>query len=226
MARSLRLEINIALLPELRLANNFIKASLGIASRHDAIVRLGVTDAKLSLVPHLTLYQAALPIKKILTLDKELAIIAHNERQHNLASIGLSYNDKEGSVEDRKEVTDSLVDLQESVISRVNPLRDGLLVEHDPAGNNVADLLHASGQLGENIRNTGYGEVGDPRTGGLFRPHDTLNWLSPNTQIDIAYEQSFLSIADMSGSYNAIGLFAMGPYGTCSQLLQRYDLTA
>jgi hypothetical protein len=226
MSSLLKLEINIALLPEPRLANSLVKASWDIARRHNAVIRLGIAGPKLSLVPHLTLYQAAFSVERIPTLDKELARATHGERSYDLTSIGLSYNEEEGSVEDGKEITDSLVTLQERVIFRVNSLRDGLLVERDPAGNNVADLLHARGRLGENIRDTGYGEVGDPRIGGLFRPHDTLNWLSPNTQVDIAYEQSLLSIADMSGSYSAIGLFVMGPYGTCAQLLRRYDLTA
>lgn len=223
---SLKIETNIALVPEPRLADYLTEASCRIARRYGAVVRLGKVGPRLSLAPHLTLYQAALPLEGLPELNEVLSTIAHTERPPYLTSIGLAYNEREGSIEDRKEAVSSLVTLQDRVISMADPLRNGLLLERDPAGHNVADLLLAPGRLGENIRATGYGEVGDPATGGLFRPHDTLNWLEPGTQIDLAYEQSVLNIEDMSGLYPAIGLFAIGPYGTCPQLLARYELAA
>ncbi|HKR81673.1 MAG TPA: hypothetical protein VJR27_01595 [Candidatus Saccharimonadales bacterium] len=218
-----QIEVNIALLPEYRLADQLTKASHGIASRYPALVRLGSAGLKLSLAPHLTLYQGAFPFKNIPKLDSRLTEIAKHEQPHALTSTGLAYNQQEGSIEDRKEVTDALVTLQENLITKVNSLREGRLMERDPAGNVLHGLLQAPGRLGENIQATGYGEVGDPRTGGLFRPHDTLAWLEPGIQVDLAYEQSLLNPRDMSGTYPAIGLFALGPQGTCPQLLAQYS---
>jgi len=219
----LRIELNLALLPAPGLARRLVAASTEFARRHPTVVRLGAGNSRLSLAPHLTLYHVPVPLAELAGLHEGLQAIAHAQDPVRLACTGLAYNHGEASLEARTEVPEALVTLQERVIGLANPLRSGLLIERDPAGNRVADLLDAPGALGENIRQTGYGEVGAPWAGGLFRPHDTLNWFEPGTTVDLAREDTAIDIAALGGEYAALGMFTLGPHGTCPQLLARYD---
>jgi hypothetical protein len=221
----LRIELNIALLPSPGLARRLVAASAEFARRYPAIVRLGTGDSRLSLAPHLTLYQVPVPLHELPGLGEGLRKMAGAQRPVALACTGLAYNGDEASLEARTEVPDALVTLQECVIDLANPLRSGLLMECDPAGNRVADLLDAPGVLGENIRRTGYAEVGAPWAGGLFRPHDTLNWFERGTRVDLAREDTAIDITALGGEYAALGMFTLGPHGTCPQLLARYDFS-
>jgi hypothetical protein len=220
----LRIELNIALLPTPDLAGRLIAASAEFAARYRAIIRLGDGNCRLSHAPHITLYQVPVPLADLPALHDGLRKVAQAQFPLRLTCTGLAYNSGEASLEARREAPDALVALQEAVIDLANPLRCGLLLERDPAGNPVARLLEAPGVLGDNIRRTGYAEVGDPRAGGLFRPHDTLNWLEPGTAVDVAREERGLDVAGLAGQYAALGMFTLGPYGTCPQLLARYEL--
>lgn len=218
---SLRIELNIALLPEPGLADRLVTASHEFAERYPAIVRLGDARFRLSLAPHLTLYQLAVPSSELPSLDEGLRKIASTGSAVSLACTGLAYNADEASLEARTEMPATLTDLQERVIDFANPLRDDILLERDPAGNIVRELLAAPGVLGENIRRTGYAEVGE-----LFRPHDTLNWFVPGTHVDVSGEDVPVDVRSLCGKYPALVMFTLGPYGTCAQALARYEFAS
>ena len=181
-------------------------------------MRLGDIRSRLSLAPHLTLYQLAMPLSELSSLDDGLRKIARAESALSLACTGLAYNAGEASLEARTETPAALAALQARVIDFANPLRDCITLERDPAGNAVRELLAAPGALGENIRRTGYAEVG-----GLFRPHDTLNWFVPGTEVDVSAENVPVDVQALGGSYPKLAMFALGLYGTCAQALARYE---
>lgn len=215
----LRIDLNVALLPDPDLAHRLVAASRKFADRYPAIVRLGDAGQRLSMAPHLTLYQVPVPLAQLSRLHEGLRGIARAGRGLELACTSLAYNDGEGSLEARTDIPGELARLQRDVLELANPIRGGLLLDRDPAGTRLGDLLTDAGALGANIRDTGYAEVGD-----LFRPHDTLNWFEPGTRVDAGAMESLVDLAALSGGYTALGLFALGPYGTCPQLLARYEL--
>lgn len=221
----LRVELNLALVPNAGLADRFAAVSWEFARRYPAVVRLGDGNARLSLAPHLTLYQVAVPLAGLAELHEGLRKVAWSARCLSLACTGLAYNAAEASLEARTSVPEALGALQGRVIGVANSLRGNLLPDRDPAGNRVAELLTAQGVLGDNIRRVGYAEVGDARTGGLFRPHVTLNWFEPGTEIDVAREDIPVGIGALGGEYPALAMFAMGPYGTCPQRLASYEFS-
>jgi hypothetical protein len=214
---SLRIELNIALLPEPGLAERLMAASREFAERYPAIVRLGDVHSRLSITPHLTLYQLSVPQSELSSLDERLRKIANSESAISLACTELAFNVGEASLEARTELPTTLAELQARVIDSANPLRDGILLERDPAGNSAQELLTTPGVLGENIRRTGYAEAGE-----LFRPHDTLNWFVPGTHVDVSREDVPVDIRSLSGGYPTLGMFVLGPHGTCVQALARY----
>ncbi|HSW99767.1 MAG TPA: hypothetical protein VLH38_01900 [Patescibacteria group bacterium] len=179
----MHLELNIALIPEESVGVVQVALSQKLASNFPTIVQLSGPGNKLNLVPHLTLYQAPLRTDALPAMDKALAAIAAKQHKQQLVATGYAYNEGEGSLEVSYATTDQLVNLQEELIAAINTLRGGLYLERDPPGNIVRNLLQSPGRLAENIRRTGYAEVGDPRIGGLLRPHVTLNWFKPGTPL-------------------------------------------
>jgi hypothetical protein len=215
----LRIDLNIALVPDSALAAELIATSTKFADHYRAIVRLGDASARLSLAPHLTLYQVPVPLASLDDLDAGLRRIARSARPLILNCAGLAYNADEASLEAQTESPVELARLQDDVIALANPMRGGVLLERDPAGNAVSAAWETPGVLGGNIRETGYGEVGE-----LFRPHDTLNWFEAGTRVDESAMENMVNTSALSGSYPALALFTLGPYGTCPQLLGRYEL--
>jgi hypothetical protein len=215
----LHIELNIALLPEPDLAARLAAASREFAERYPAIVRLSDVHARLSIAPHLTLYQLPVPQSELPSLDEGLGKIASSESAISLSCRKLAYNAGEASLEARTELSSALAALQARVIDFANPLRDGILLERDPAGTMMQELLSAPGVLGENIRRTGYAETGD-----LFRPHNTLNWFAPGTDVDVSREDVPVNIRSLDGGYSTLVMFVLGPHGTCVQALARYPL--
>jgi hypothetical protein len=207
---SLTLELNIALIPEEQLAQEF-----------PALVQLGGENEKLAITPHLTLYQVPITIDKIHMLDNSLTTLMQKFTSQQLSSTRYVYNEDEASFEIQYEVAGWLLDMQEQLIAIVNPQRNGLLLERDPAGHNVSELLSGENRVNDNIRQTGYAEVGNPRNGGLFRPHVTLNWFVQGTKIAISDKR--LPVATtLNGKFIALGVFFLGPFGTCPQRLSIY----
>ena len=97
-----------------------------------------------------------------------------------------------------------------------------MLLDKDPGGNTPADLLNATGILADNIRTTGYGEVGDPAQGGLFRPHATLNWFELGTNVETA-NVAAPEPSELDGAYTALGVYLLGPFGTCPQRIALFS---
>jgi hypothetical protein len=214
------IELNIALIPTADSANRHIAVSQMVASRYPALVQLN-GQHKLALAPHLTLYQLPVPLSNLQKLLRELQAVAAHMAAPDAQATQYVYNAGEASFELQYAVTDVLLAWQEQVIASANPLRGGLLLERDPAGNAVRDLLEKEGTVGDNIRATGYAEVGDPANGGLFRPHVTLNWLAPGTQLDGA-TANLPEVNTMDGTFPALGVYALGPQGTCPQRLAQF----
>jgi hypothetical protein len=213
----LAIELNIALLPSPELSARLIAVSGEFADRHPAVVRLGDGD-RLAIAPHLTLYQVAIPAVALGQLHEGLRGIALSGRRAKLLCKGLAYNAGEASFEAQTDIPGELAELQRAVIGLANPLRDGRLLERDPASNRVADLTRDDGPLGRNIRETGYAEVGE-----LFRPHYTLNWFQLGTVLEPGDMERAADLVGRADHYAELGMFALGPYGTCPQLLARYE---
>lgn len=213
------IELNIALLPAEDLAGKLTALSGEFTDRYRTIVRLGEPGSRLTLAPHLTLYQVPVPLAGLTRLHTGLSDIARTARSGELLCKGLAYNAGEASLEARTDIPGELVSLQRAVIALANPIREGRLLERDPAGNRVGDLSELDNAVGRNIRDTGYAEVGD-----LFRPHYTLNWCEPGTPVEAGELGNAIDPAALTGRYSALGMFVLGPYGTCPQLLARYEL--
>lgn len=219
MVDPIKIELNIALAPSRALGANLTKWSQAIAKQtKNTLVMLGEGETRLSDVPHLTLYQVPILARDLDQLAEQLQLIAEQEAPYDLTVTNLTYNADERSLEIGYETQPRLVELQMKVTSYTNILRQGMLLEKDPAGNRISELLHVEGELGENIRNFGYSEIG-----GLFRPHATLNWFGPDTDFAIETEQKN-NCSELSGQYDTLIISALGSHGRCAQQLTHHKL--
>ena len=100
--------------------------------------------------------------------------------------------------------------LQEQVVTVFNTLRAGM---RESDKNKMVD---ATGLKLENLQKYGY-----PAIGELLRPHITLT----KFPVEIEPELSALpSSTVFSGEFTRLGLFEMGPNGTCIRKIAEFDL--
>ncbi len=102
--------------------------------------------------------------------------------------------------------------LQEQVVGVFNSLRAGMR-ESDKA-----KMVDAEGLKLENLQKYGYPSVGE-----LFRPHITL------TKFPVEIEPNLTVLPSpeiFTGAFSRIGLFEMGPNGTCIRKIAEFNLGA
>jgi 2'-5' RNA ligase len=223
MNQELISELNLALIPENILGERHIALSRQIASQYPAVITLNGITPRLAFTPHLTIYQVAVRVKDLDRMREALGEVASSARAFALAATEYSANPNEGSFEVRYEAAPRLMQFQDEVLAIVNPLRGNLLVERDPSGRPLSELMRRSGTVGDNVRRTGFDAVGDPAKGGTFGPHVTINWLRLGTSLKMN-ACDWPQLSDLNGHFVALGIFVLGPYGTCAQRLATLEL--
>jgi hypothetical protein len=169
-------ELNRVIVPDEDLAKRQVELSRQMADRYPPVIELTSVNRRLGFAPHLTIYQVPIANTDMAALQQALGALASDATTFTLHATEYGANEEEGSFEVRYEAAGELMQFQEELIGVVNPIRGSRLIERDPAGRKLSDLVQESGARGDNIRRTGFDAVGDPATGGLFHPHSTINW--------------------------------------------------
>ena len=218
-------ELNLALIPQTELASRHITFSRHMAGRYRPVIQLNGVTPRVAFTPHVTLYQVPVQARDLPGLRAALLDLAARAPRLWLSATEYRSNQDEGSFEIRYGAADRLMELQADTIAVVNPLRGDLLLERDPAGRLLSERMDESGLAGDNIRRTGFDAVGDPAHGGLFYPHVTLNWFEPGTSVELN-ATDWPPLSHFDGRFVALGIFLLGPYGTCAQRLATLHLAA
>lgn len=225
MNQQLICELNLALIPDTELASRHITFSRHLAARYRSLIQLNGVTPRVAFTPHVTLYQVPVQARHLPGLRAALNGVAAKAPQPWLSATEYRSNQDEGSFEVRYAPAVRLMELQDDTIAVVNPLRGDLLLERDPAGRPLSDRIGEPGQAGDNIRRTGFDAVGDPAQGGLFYPHVTINWFELGTSVELN-ATDWPSLSHFDGRFAALGIFLLGPYGTCAQRLAALPLAA
>ncbi|HET9257510.1 MAG TPA: hypothetical protein VFO16_20235 [Pseudonocardiaceae bacterium] len=225
MDQQLICELNLALIPEAELASRYIAFSTQMAGRYPSVIQLNGVTPRVAFTPHVTLYQVPVQVRDLPGLHAALLDVAAKAPRLWLSATEYRSNEDEGSFEIRYADATGLMELQDDTIAVVNPLRGNLLLERDPAGRPLSDRIDESGPAGDNIRRTGFDAVGDPAQGGLFYPHVTINWFELGTSVELN-ATDWPSLSHFDGYFTALGIFLLGPYGTCAQRLAALHLAA
>jgi hypothetical protein len=211
-------ELNLALIPDEALANRHVALSKQMAQQYPTVIQLNGVMPRVAFAPHVTLYQVPVRVCDLPELRTALSQVASKTKQLALTATEYGSNANEGSFEIRYDGPAQLMDLQSETIAVVNPLRGDLLLERDPAGREMRDRIEESGTAGDNIRATGFDAVGDPTEGGLFHAHVTINWFELGTAVALP-DDRLPTLSHFDGRFRALGIFLLGPYGTCAQRL-------
>jgi hypothetical protein len=225
MDQQLICELNLALIPETELASRHITFSRHMAGLYRSLIQLNGVTAKVAFTPHVTLYQVPVQAGDLPELHTALLDVASKASRPWLNATEYRSNQGAGSFEVRYAPAAPLMELQADTIAVVNPLRGNLLLERDPAGRPLSERIDEPGLAGDNIRETGFDAIGDPAQGGLFYPHVTLNWFELGTSLELN-ATDWPPLAHFDGSFAALGIFLLGPYGTCAQRLAALPFAA
>ncbi len=217
MEDGLKLELCVALIPTSATSTLLTSKATSLFNGHPApIVQiLNDVDSCLSIPPHLTLYQCALPLKDSVIKHACVALSDISSRVDKITckDASLSCNSDEGSVEVKfSNKNFELRSLQAQVVTALNPLRQGLLREKNPASVPLSKLM---------TTNVNVQEFGWEETIGDFNPHVTLAWFPPDDAKEFLKKLPNLFTNHVANGYSfeKLGLYVMGPYGTCTQLL-------
>lgn len=214
----LKLELCVGLTPDMSGCQDCMRASKQAKfaySKHNGFVQIGNIENRLSIAPHLTLYQFPILIDKIHQATQSLAEVARSFEAFTLVPIRYNFNKHEGSLEILYENTPKLAELQEKVLEALNPLRGGLLIEKDPGGNVLTSIVDSN----EHVFKFGFGESLDK-----FKPHVTLNWFDEDVDGFDENSMSVLLPALGEVKFPKLAIYIMGPNGTCVQNLFSADL--
>lgn len=199
---------DLVLLPNNDLANKAIEASNRL-SRFGSLFTLKIGEY----YPHMSLYMFQLDVADIAKVESLIQELATNtsviQAQATKYSLGQGFG--VGYVDPEYLAIDELAQMQDRVVAAINPVRAGMR-ESD-----INKMQDATGLKLENLQKYGY-----PAIGKLFRPHVTL------TRMD-GHKPEVLNelppIQEFSGRFDRIGLFEMGPNGTCIRQIFEIPLT-
>ena len=199
------LACNIVLLPDEDLSNHAIVTSLLIG--HDKNVCFKLIDGKF--YPHVSLYMCQIKEHDIAVVSEMLKSLANKYEEFKLEASGFGNAERFFDIEYEK--SNAITSLQNEVLDKVNPVRDGMR-EKDKAR-----LITAVGLEKLNLDTYGYRSVGE-----LFRPHLTITRFKKletyKAPVEIGKPQEY------SGTFNRIGLFMMGDDGTAVSELASFQL--
>lgn len=197
------LSYDAVILPDEKLSEQAILASQRLAS-------LGGTYTLEfdRFFPHISLFMLQLKDKDIDTAISLLNGIANKLDSLNLKSSKFTQSYTYFDVGYERNI--QIDSLQQQVIAKLNPIRDGV---HDKY---KVRMLEATGLELENFQNYGYKYIGE-----LFRPHITLTRFN---ETQASAESLLPELKTFDGSFTKLGLFEVGDNGTCVRKIVEFDL--
>lgn len=163
---------------------------------------------------HITIYSPEFPKHNTEKIVKEVEAFALRTKRFNLVATGLNAEDGDSIVIDF-ERNKSIDALHETIVTLLNPLREGRIREKDAHA--IKEGTYSSEQR-EMIERYGYRNVL-----GFYSPHLTLGELIDKE----ATERSVKQLESMKGAVakiDKIGISEWGPNGTCTHIMYQFDL--
>jgi len=161
--------------------------------------------------PHITIYMAEFPVHNIPKIKKVLRDFIITTKSFHMISLKYYHSDDGYIFVDYKK-SPELKNLQKKIVNLLNPLREDLLRAKDV--DRMNDLDKNSLEF-KNIKRYGYRSVGEN-----FSPHLTFTKLAISNNSLLAKIAEF----DFSFKFDQLGLFYLGEYGTCHDLIEIFKI--
>ena len=197
---------NLVLLPDIMVRDYAITLSQQIAKQHEVSF---VLDGK-NFYPHVSLYQAAYPDKNLPRIEKQMAAVAHSSKKFSLRIKGCST--LWGFIFLDAVLNIPLQELHESIVSSLNDLREGMLMD------SVKDMLSSS-DVSEKMKNS-IRAYGSPLAMETYIPHITLCRLKNSAEV----EEICASLGNANASFevDALHVANIGIDGTVNEIFASY----
>ncbi len=206
---------DIVLLPGGSVTQKAIRLSEKLSQHYDTRFTLG----KESNYPHYSLYMAQLDKHSAEKAKHHLAEIASAFPIFDLEATKYWQDPEEGFFEIQYKRTPALIALQNHIIASINPLRKGRFLDFYPPGYTKEELeKQLTGNALEQLYKYGYPEIGED-----YRPHMTFTRLTQSA-IATTIDTKLPPITEFSGIYPRLGLYVMGPNGTCVEKIAVFPL--
>lgn len=193
---------NIVILPSDDLADKAIASSQQL---HDLGSLFTLEYGKF--YPHASIFMLQLKIDDLPKAETLLAEIA--TKTNDLDLIAANYYQSMNFIGVEYQKPDQINNLQQAVISALNPIRDGVREKVKPR------MLEATGLALDNYQKYGWDTVGE-----LYWPHLTITRFA---EPQPSAEAMLSDVSSFSGQYTRLGLFEMGDNGTCIRKIAEYE---
>jgi hypothetical protein len=194
---------NVVLLPTTDLATKAIALSEKI---HNDQSFFTLKDG--AYFPHASIYMLELKIDDYEKIQQILEDIARMHGQFNLQAY--KYDQKMGFIDAEYAISPKLNELQDHVVTALNPLRNGMR-EKD-----IQRMEQAEG-----IKRRYFEQYGYPNIYELFRPHLSFTRFDSDELYDTSL---FPDVSEFSGTFDRLGFFESGDNGTCIKLISSHQL--
>jgi hypothetical protein len=174
--------------------------------------------------PHISLFMMAVEDDEIASVAAALAGLEHT--LPSIPAVGAEYrHNKEGAPELFYARCDEFREVQRGVVAVAEPLRKGRLRELDPSGRPLAAVVDDPNPDDpariRQLRKYGFDDISDADD-DRFNPHVTLCWpANEDSRVPLA---GLPPVNEFSSTLSEIGLFSMGPNGTCLTSYGRWSL--
>ena len=158
--------------------------------------------------PHISLYMLQLKATDLDAIKQYLAEIAEETSSLNLTAS--KYWQAKQFFDAEYEKSDELSQLQINVVTRLNPIRDGMRTK------DVERMKEATGIAFTNLKDYGWSTIGE-----LYRPHLTVTRFTADQ--DLA-SLTLPPIQEFVGEFSKLGLFEMGDNNTCVRKIAEFNL--
>lgn len=194
-------ELNVVLLPPKEIRDAAIDMSRKLSESFATEFTLGQNR-----IPHITVYQARYPEKNLESIEYNLNVIAKKTSPFELPLS--KFSTFKGYVFWDSDFTNEFSFLNKSVVYQLNPLRDGLVLEH---------LRNFSGSMGERFDIQNYGSL---IVGRSLSPHVTIS----KTVREADALRAFQELRPRIVRFNVTSIFLarLGPFGTVTEILREY----
>jgi len=159
--------------------------------------------------PHITLYMSEFPEKNLVKIGKTLKNSLENCKSFKLIDTR-KCGGKRGYVYATYMRDKNIASFQKKIVELLNPLRENLIRQKD-----LDRLQTYTKAERENVKRYGY-----RLAGRLYNPHLTLTKFPEDKIIDIKK----IRIPDLSFTVNEIGLYYGEEFGTCNDLIAKFNL--
>lgn len=205
------LNLAVVIIPSEEVIARAVELSGQIKSRFASYVVLHPERS----LPHISLYQLALPADSFTVACGRIALAAEKKPIELATGIFELYLGR--NIFWRVNNSMGISNLQGALIGGLNPLRQGYLIDR-----HAKSLAHNTDiDIGAK-RRLAIAETGDPLTRTQFQPHITLGAI-PNPQ-DAVRALELLSSPPMAFTADQVCLVRLGRYGICREILQRFKL--